>query len=91
MLLKEDLINFENEIKDLFEQGKIRAPIHLSCNNEDMLIDLFKNIKYDDWVLSTHRNHYHALLHGDSRNTLDMLSHSCKCYNKPTSHYKYHR
>ena len=29
-----DLINFENEIAGLFNQGKIRAPIHLYSNNE---------------------------------------------------------
>ena len=28
------------------------------------LIKIFKNIKSDDWVFSTWRNHYHALLKG---------------------------
>ena len=27
------LISFENEIKNLYEKGKIKAPIHLSGNN----------------------------------------------------------
>ena len=61
---KEDLINFEEDIKKIYESGKIRAPIHLSGNNEDELIKIFKNIKKDDWVFSTWRNHYHALLKG---------------------------
>lgn len=61
---KNDLINFELEIKELYEKGKIRAPIHLSGNNENQLISIFKKIKKNDWVLSTWRNHYHALLKG---------------------------
>jgi len=61
---KQDLINFEEDIKKIYESGKIRAPIHLSGNNEDKLIKIFKNIKKDDWVFSTWRNHYHALLKG---------------------------
>ena len=61
---KNDLINFEEDIKKIYESGKIRAPIHLSGNNEDKLIEIFKNIKKDDWVFSTWRNHYHALLKG---------------------------
>jgi hypothetical protein len=35
---KLDLINFEKDIKKIYETGKIRAPIHLSGNNEDILI-----------------------------------------------------
>ena len=60
------LIDFENEIKLIYENGKIRGPIHLSGNNEEKLIKIFKKIKKDDWVFSTWRNHYHALLHGIS-------------------------
>lgn len=64
MLKKQDLINFELEIKKIYEEGKIRAPIHLSGNNEKYLIKIFKNIAAEDWVFSTWRNHYHALLKG---------------------------
>jgi len=42
---KLDLINFEKDIKKIYETGKIRAPIHLSGNNEDILIKIFKKIK----------------------------------------------
>ncbi|MEK9173303.1 MAG: thiamine pyrophosphate-dependent enzyme [Patescibacteria group bacterium] len=65
-MTKEDLIKFEEDIAVLFESGKIKAPIHLSDGNEDQLIEIFKNIKPNDWVFSTHRSHYHALLHGIS-------------------------
>jgi pyruvate dehydrogenase E1 component alpha subunit len=70
MLNKNDLINFELEIKKLYENGKIKAPIHLSGNNEHQLIEIFKKIKKNDWVFSTWRNHYHALLKGIPRNWL---------------------
>jgi len=61
---KQELIDFEEDIKDLFLDGKIRAPIHLSRGNEEPLIEIFKGIQPEDWVFSTHRSHYHALLHG---------------------------
>lgn len=61
---KQELLDFEDDIANLFEQGKIKAPIHLSRGNEDTLIRIFENIGKDDWVLSTHRSHYHALLKG---------------------------
>ncbi len=61
---KETLIQFSNNIAQLFSEGKIRAPVHLSGGNEDALIDFFKDVRPDDWVFSTHRSHYHALLKG---------------------------
>jgi len=63
-MYKEDLIEFEEEIKELFLQGKIKSPVHLSVGAEEGLIEIFENIKSDDWVFSTHRSHYHALLKG---------------------------
>jgi len=60
----EELIAFEQDIFREFEAGHIRGPIHLSGGNEQQLIDIFKRIKRTDWVFSTWRNHYHALLHG---------------------------
>lgn len=64
------LIAFEDEVAKAFESGKIRGPIHLSGGNEKELIDIFKEIDRDDWVFSTWRNHYHALLHGVDRDEL---------------------
>ena len=60
----ETLIAFEADIAKLFEQGKIHSPVHLSKGNEKILIRIFQQIKPADWVFSTHRNHYHALLKG---------------------------
>jgi TPP-dependent pyruvate/acetoin dehydrogenase alpha subunit len=60
---KKNLIEFEEKIVKDYEKGKIKNPVHLSgTGNEEELIDLFKEITDQDWVLSTHRNHYHALL-----------------------------
>jgi pyruvate dehydrogenase E1 component alpha subunit len=63
-ITKEDLINFEKKVKEVYEAGKIRGPVHLSGNNEDILIEIFKSVDKNDWVFSSWRNHYHALLHG---------------------------
>lgn len=55
---------FEERIKKLYEDGKIKAPIHLSGENEDALIKIFKGYQKNDWIFSTWRNHYHWLLSG---------------------------
>lgn len=62
--IKRKIIEFEEDIKKIYESGKVKAPIHLSGNNEDNLIKIFRKIKKKDWVISTWRSHYHALLHG---------------------------
>ena len=58
------LIDFESKVRDTYEAGKIKGPIHLAKNNEEQLIEIFKYISPDDWVFVPWRNHYHALLHG---------------------------
>ena len=65
---KEELIHFENNIIESWEAGKIRGPIHLSNGNENQLIEVFKRIQKSDWVFSTWRSHYHALLKGITPN-----------------------
>lgn len=61
---KTDLTSFTEEIKELFNSGQIHSPVHLSAGNETQLIEIFKEVRPDDWVFSTHRSHYHALLKG---------------------------
>jgi deoxyxylulose-5-phosphate synthase len=46
------------------DAGHLPFPVHLPGGNEEQLIELFSNINERDYVLSTHRNWYHALLHG---------------------------
>lgn len=60
----ESLIDFENRVVNSWENGKIRGPVHLSNGNEQQLLEIFKRIKTSDWVFSTWRSHYHALLKG---------------------------
>ena len=82
---KGDLIEFEEEIKQLFLDKKIRAPVHLAVGSEEPLADIFKKIKKDDWVFSTHRSHYHALLKGTDRQWLKkeiLEKRSIHIYNK---------
>lgn len=61
---KEELIAFEDRIGDLYLDNKLPFLFHLSGGNETQLIDIFKDIKEGDYVISNHRSHYHALLHG---------------------------
>jgi pyruvate dehydrogenase E1 component alpha subunit len=68
---KEQLIEFEDSIVSLWESAKVRGPIHLSNGNEDQLIEIFKRISTNDWVFSTWRSHYHALLKGVSKDFVE--------------------
>ena len=60
----QNLIDFEDDIIKHWENGEITGPIHLSNGNEKQLIKIFEKVGVDDWVFSTWRSHYHALLHG---------------------------
>jgi len=66
MLTKEELIEFENDIADCFNNAMIKAPVHLYNGNEEQIIDVFKkqNIGKEDWVLCSWRSHYQCLLKG---------------------------
>ena len=61
---KKELIDFENRIGDLYMDNQLPFLFHLSGGNEDKLIEIFEDISENDYVISSHRNHYHALLHG---------------------------
>jgi TPP-dependent pyruvate/acetoin dehydrogenase alpha subunit len=60
------LIEFEDLIVKHWEEGKIKGPVHLSGGNEEQLIEIGKRMKSTDWVFSTWRSHYHALVKGIS-------------------------
>jgi pyruvate dehydrogenase E1 component alpha subunit len=62
--IKETLINFEEKIASHFNNGLIRAPVHLYFGNEDEIIKIFKEIKSVDWVFASWRSHYQCLLKG---------------------------
>lgn len=60
-----ELIAFEEGIKEAFLRAEIHAPVHLSDPAQaETLVSLFENVRPEDWVLSTYRSHFHALLKG---------------------------
>jgi hypothetical protein len=64
-----ELIATENEIARLWNEGEISSLLHLAGSKdgsyEQWLCDLFhENIKPTDWVLCSHRAHFHYQLHG---------------------------
>tara|TARA_X000001382_G_scaffold130093_2_gene123876 strand:- start:1703 stop:2926 length:1224 start_codon:yes stop_codon:yes gene_type:complete len=69
---KQQLIDFESKIINHYNNNKLPFLFHLSGGNETQLIDIFKDIKTGDYVLATHRNHYHALLHGLSPDDMEQ-------------------
>lgn len=60
----EQLIAFEERVAALFNEGKIRAPVHLYSGNERQMIDVFKDVSRADWVFCSWRSHYQCLLKG---------------------------
>src|SRR5215469_4712225 len=60
----ESLRAFEQRVAEAYNEGRIRAPVHLAGGNEDQLLNIFKNVQPHDWVFCTWRSHYHALLKG---------------------------
>ena len=70
--VKEKLIKFERRIADLYEAGKIKAPIHLAYGNEEQVIRIFREVQPEDWVFTSYRSHYHALLKGISEEWLEQ-------------------
>jgi len=65
-----ELIAFEEEIASLFNNAKIRSPVHLYYGNEDAIIHVFENIRSQDWVFCSWRSHYQCLLKGVPPNIL---------------------
>lgn len=72
-MTKQELIDFEDRIAKKFDNGELPYLVHFSGGNEDQLIEIFKEIKPNDWVFSTHRSHYHYLLHGGSSEKLEKM------------------
>jgi len=60
----QELIAFETEIAEIFNAGKIRAPIHLYYGNEAQMIEIFREVQPEDWVFCSWRSHYQCLLKG---------------------------
>lgn len=71
----DELRDFENDVAASWERGELPYLIHLSGGNEEILIKIFAQINEGDWVFSTHRNHFHALLAGIKPARLRQLIH----------------
>ena len=72
-ITKQELIEFESHIAELWQAAKIPYPVHFCGGNEDELIEIFREIKKDDYIFSTHRSHYHYLLAGGSKEKLEKI------------------
>jgi pyruvate dehydrogenase E1 component alpha subunit len=70
LLTAEELIAFETDIAHEFNQAKIRAPVHLYSGNEGPMLEIFKRIRQEDWVLCSWRSHYQCLLKGVPKDVL---------------------
>ncbi len=88
-LTKEELIAFEKEIEKEWLEGNIHAPVHFSGGNEEQLIDIFKGVKKDDLVFSTHRSHYHALLKGVPKDFVRKEILECRSIHLNNKEYKF--
>jgi pyruvate dehydrogenase E1 component alpha subunit len=64
LLTKEQLIDFETDIANCFNNAMIKAPVHLYDGNEEQMINIFKNVEPEDWIFCSWRSHYQCLLKG---------------------------
>jgi len=54
----------EERVNELYLQGKIPSTLHLYIGQEAVATGVCANLRIDDYVLSTHRPHGHALAKG---------------------------
>jgi pyruvate dehydrogenase E1 component alpha subunit len=81
---KESLIAFEQKVVEAWEQGELPSLTHICSGNETHLLEIFQDIRPQDWIFTNHRAHYHCLLKGMSeeqlmeniRNDMSMFSYS---------------
>lgn len=65
MITKQQLIDFEKKVFDLYQQGLIKYPIHLRSGYENILIQLFQeNYQKNDYIFGYWAQHLHCLLAG---------------------------
>jgi pyruvate dehydrogenase E1 component alpha subunit len=60
----QELIDFETKVAETFNSGIIKSPVHLYDGNEEQIINVFENVKENDWIFCTWRSHYQCLLKG---------------------------
>jgi len=67
---RESLMAFEVKVVQEWEAGELPSLLHVCGGNEDQLIEIFQNIREQDWIFTSHRAHYHNLLKGMSEDEL---------------------
>ncbi len=76
-LTVQDLISFEQKICQLFEEKKIKGPVHLESGNERQMIDIFTNhVEENSYVCCSWRSHFKSLLKGVPQE--EMISEICE-------------
>ena len=60
------LRRFEETANELYMLGKIPSTLHLYIGQEAVAVGVSAHLRKDDYVLSTHRPHGHALAKGVS-------------------------
>ncbi|WP_245187065.1 thiamine pyrophosphate-dependent dehydrogenase E1 component subunit alpha [Enterococcus larvae] len=61
---------FEEAIQTLFDEGKMYGTMHLCIGQEATAVGGAGLLRKDDWMLSTHRNHGHAIAKGTDRRAM---------------------
>lgn len=74
----QELKSFEIEIGECFRNKLIRAPIHLADGQEEKIIQVFENVKDEDWVFCSWRSHYQCLLKGVPREEVKQDILACR-------------
>lgn len=77
-LIPEELIAFETDIAECFNNKQIKAPIHLEYDNEKQLINVFQDVNEEDWICTTWRSHYKHLLKGVPKEELKQAILNCR-------------
>ncbi|WP_236674667.1 thiamine pyrophosphate-dependent dehydrogenase E1 component subunit alpha [Enterococcus sp. BWR-S5] len=61
---------FEEAIQTLFDEGKMYGTMHLCIGQEATAVGGAGILRESDWMLSTHRNHGHAIAKGTDRRAM---------------------
>ncbi|WP_249274411.1 thiamine pyrophosphate-dependent dehydrogenase E1 component subunit alpha [Candidatus Enterococcus clewellii] len=61
---------FEEAIQELFDKGKMYGTMHLCIGQEATAVGGAGMLRESDWMLSTHRNHGHAIAKGTDRRAM---------------------